>query len=294
MSGIFKGDSIYKSGGSGGGYKDGGALVDGDFINVKNNTVSTYTNISRTDVYYYIELKEGEIPSSIIEMHTDVNATIHVYVFIDGYYYPLGNIGGNTVNSGDDCNININGNSFEIEDVSGLTNIPEWFDLDGVKYPIVKIAGLLWTAADVNITPVSGYPFHVITNQTSAQYPGYFYSNAMDNVTNITKYINNFASGWRIPTYNDWNLLFTDVSYSYEPLVSLGFSNFPNANNSTGFRAIPGGRMGSGNVYLRGFLCTYISDYRTNNLACHADITNSGASQTPNSQDSYLRLCKSI
>ena len=76
MSGIFKGDSIYKSGGGGGGYKDGGQLVDGDFIEVKNNTVSTYDNTARDPINFYFEVKEGESINSVVELTTVVNSTV--------------------------------------------------------------------------------------------------------------------------------------------------------------------------------------------------------------------------
>ena len=120
---IFKGDSIYKTGAGGGGYKDGGALVDGDFIEVKNNTVSSYDNVSRDPVNFYFEVKDGEILNSVIELTTAVNATINVYVVKNGFYYLLGNVGGNTVNAGDDYKINIIGDSFSVEQINNISNI---------------------------------------------------------------------------------------------------------------------------------------------------------------------------
>ena len=80
MSCIFKGDSIYKSGGGGGGYKDGGELVDADFIEIENNNVYNYENINRDQVNFYFDYSDGEIFNSIIEFTTQVNSVVNVYV----------------------------------------------------------------------------------------------------------------------------------------------------------------------------------------------------------------------
>ena len=58
-------ETIYKYGG-GGGYKDGGELLDGDFIKVENNAASSYDNVSRDPINFYLETKEGEILNSIV------------------------------------------------------------------------------------------------------------------------------------------------------------------------------------------------------------------------------------
>jgi hypothetical protein len=138
MSGIFKGDSIYKSGGGGGGgFKDGGQLVDGDFIKVENNTVSSYDNVSRDPVNFYFEVKDGEILNSVVELTTAVNATINVYYVKNGLYYLLGNVGGNTVNAGDDYKLNVVGNSFMLEVVTPTQAVPEYADFKGNVISVV-------------------------------------------------------------------------------------------------------------------------------------------------------------
>ena len=134
---IFKGDSIYKSGGGGGGYKDGGALVDGDFIKVENNTVSSYDNLSRDPINLYFEPKDGEILNSVVELTTAVNSTINVYIVKNGLYYSLGNIGGNSVTAGNDYKINITGDSYTVENVTGISNDPKFFRLkNGTVTPL--------------------------------------------------------------------------------------------------------------------------------------------------------------
>lgn len=151
MNGIFKGDSIYKSGGGVGGYKDGGQLVDGDFIKVENNTISSYNNVSRDPVNFYFEVADGEVLNGVVELTTAVNATINVYVVKNGFYYLLGNIGGNTVNAGDNYNLSVVGNSFILEVVTPTQAEPEFFELEGVNYELIKLNGLLWTTKNLEL-----------------------------------------------------------------------------------------------------------------------------------------------
>ena len=94
MSGIFEGDSIYKNGSGGGGYKDGGELIDGDFIKVENNTNSSYNNETRNPINFYFEVKEGDVLNSIIELTTTINSIVNVYILKNHIYYLIGNIGG--------------------------------------------------------------------------------------------------------------------------------------------------------------------------------------------------------
>lgn len=149
MSGIFKGDSIYKSGGGGGGYKDGGQLVDGDFIKVENNTVSSYDNVSRDPVNFYFEVKDGEVLNSVVELTTAVNATVNVYVVRNGLYYLIGNVGGNTVNAGDEYKLNVVGDSFVLEVVTPSQAVPEYVEINGAIIPVVKVGNTLWTCLDL-------------------------------------------------------------------------------------------------------------------------------------------------
>ena len=198
MSGIFKGDSIYKSGGGGGGYKDGGQLVDGDFIKVENNTVSSYDNVSRDPVNFYFEVKDGEVLNSVVELTTAVNATINVYVVKNGFYYLLGNVGGNTVNAGDDYKLNVTGDSYALEEVTPSSGSPEIVDINGVLYPLVNINGLLWATKNSRIEKGSfidcgGESF-------------FYYGNATE-IGKLENELNKF--GCRLPTPSDFSSLIT-------------------------------------------------------------------------------------
>ena len=191
MSGIFKGDSIYKSGGGAGGYKDGGELVDADFIKVDNNTVSTYDNESRDPVNFYFDVKDGEILNSVIELTTVVNSTVNVYVLRNGFYYLIGNVGGNTVNAGEDYNINITGNSYSLDPVTPPPTVPEYADIMGGIYGVAKVGNRLWLKE--NFTGIIPGVQYKAENNTV-----YYKCNSIQ-----LKTFN--ENGWKLPRNEDFN-----------------------------------------------------------------------------------------
>ena len=178
MSGIFKGDSIYKSGGGGGGYKDGGALVDGVSIEVKNNTISTFNNDSRSELHFYIDEPDDVIINSIINLYTEVNADIYVYRKVGNFYTLLGNYTQINTIAQKNYNINITGNSYGIEEVSNISNDNNYAIIGNFWYKIITINGVTWT--QVNI---------------------YDYKND----TQCMDYVNSLHGAWVIPNSNDFH-----------------------------------------------------------------------------------------
>lgn len=252
MSGIFKGDSIYKSGGGGGGYKDGGQLVDGDFIKVENNTVSSYDNESRDPVNFYFEVKDGEVLNGIIEFTTEVNATVNVYVLINDVYYLLGNVGGDSVTAGNDYKINITGDSYSIEQVSGGLE-PKYISLMGTKYGITKIGNLYWTTKnlELDLTPygVKGDGF-VNRNGTY-----WYYTDGVTGGVNMCNIINSIIknSGFRVPFYEDTVNLQSSITDSYDIRSLSGWQDNLNGNGATSFNAYPYGELGYSGPYPPGY-----------------------------------------
>lgn len=211
MSGIFKGDSIYKSGGGGGGFKDGGQLVDGDFIKVENNTISSYDNVSRDPVNFYFEVKDGEVLNSVVELTTAVNATINVYILKNGFYYLLGNVGGNTVNAGDDYKLNVTGDSYSLEQVTpGGGSVPSFFEIDGVFYPLKEFNGYLWLMQNlagnfgldvVNVPKTGQTPYGTYLQNVALCDNKYFYRVKSDLITAI----NQACAPFHVPTSADFS-----------------------------------------------------------------------------------------
>lgn len=184
MSGIFKGNSIYKSGGGGGGggYHDGGALADADFIKVENNSISTYDNTTRNEINFYFEPQDGEILNSVVELTTAVNSNVNVYVLKNGLYYLLGNIGGNSVNAGNDYKVNITGDSYAVEQVTNVNKDPQFILApNGTIQQLFKLKNNKYISGYVG-----GYNNWVSSGQA-------------------TNYVNSISSqGWRIMNENDF------------------------------------------------------------------------------------------
>lgn len=253
MSGILKGDSIYKSGGSGGGYKDGGSLVDAEYIKVENNTVSTYDNTSRDEIKFYLEPKAGEIVNSVIELTTAVNALISVYVYnsVTGIYTPLYyNI--NTVSAGDTYNITINGNNFYISDP--ITPPPNEYleEVDGVLYRCVKIGTVSFMAENYrgNISGTDKYIYGGVCYYTPR---------------NVGKWT--FPKNWRLINSYDWNYMLNYLGVSGTngaPLFKSKNTAYPTwnsrATNSTGASITPDGwyNISAGTAVQKGVYCRFI------------------------------------
>lgn len=282
MSGIFKGDSIYKSGsGGGGGYKDGGELIDGDFIKVENNTISSYDNVSRDPVNFYFEVKDGEVLNSVVEFTTQVNATVNVYVVRNGFYYLLGNIGGNTVTAGDDYNINIVGDSYNVEQVNNKNNIPDYVDLGiyGI-FPTIKVNNTLWVGGMIKaFEPLDGYETYYLTHET-----------ALNVANNI---------GWRLPTDNEFDELITNFNPNAENKIKSvsGWYNSQNGTNESrlnfrafGYYQIYGGpiQFGSGQAAAAWTDQAYYIKY------LKYDASNFVKTALSNSGQANLRLVKTI
>lgn len=148
---IYNAPSIYKNGGGGGGggYKDGGELVDAKFIEVENNTVSSYENVSRSTVNFYFEYNDGDVLNSVINFSTQVNSTVNVYYKSGDIYYLLGVIGSNSVIANKIYIINIIGKSYEIEETQE-TEVG-YIDYDGTKYKMIEVDGIYWPNTEMEL-----------------------------------------------------------------------------------------------------------------------------------------------
>lgn len=236
--GIFKGDSIYKAGGGGGGgYKDGGQLIDGDFIKVENNTVSSYYNVSRDPINLYLEPNSGEILNAIVELTTDLNATVNVYTLKNGFFVPIGN-SGYSATAGNEYKINIIGDSFEIDQITRQGNFPEAALIGSNIYPVLNNNGLLWICRDLKES-VFSYKIN------SGRY--YYEANLNFNI-----------NGWRLPNNSE----FQDLVgiYGMTALKSnSGWGGYPGNNSSgMGLNAYGEYNLNSNNVELDNWAMFYM------------------------------------
>lgn len=253
--GIYNGPSIYNQGGGGGGgggYKDGGALVDADFIEVTNNSISTYDNTSRDPINFYFEPAEGEIINAVVQLTTTVNATVNVYILKNGLFVPLGNVGGDTVNAGDQYNVNITGDSFALEQVTGGGADPEAAYINGEVYGVKKYNGVIWTTQNARGIPAGALfnpPIMTTTEPAcwrNPNHPDSYYYNIL--AARLFE-----GNGWRLPTKDETTSLYSTIA----PGGNVDVNNVKsttgwiegNGTNSSGFNVTPDGYVESSPIY---------------------------------------------
>lgn len=167
--------TIYNfGGGSGGGYKDGGSLVDSDFIKVENNCISQFDNLSRSEINFYFE--EDQILNSVVEITTSANANINVYVVKNGLLVPLGIIGSNSITSGNDYKLIVIGNSFVVENITVPSSDPVAAIIDGNLVKVYVDNGIMFT-----------------DDIPGGRWFGYLWQFAA-----ASAYVNNLGGGWEI------------------------------------------------------------------------------------------------
>lgn len=275
-------ETIYNYGGGGGGYKDGGQIVDADLMELKNNTLSYYENISRDAINFYLDTDEGEITNAIVELTTAVNSTVNVYVLRNGLYYLLGNIGGDTVTAGNQYKIDITGNSFEINQIN--INNQMFVNIDGTLTRVVKIGNLYWTD---NII-YSALDYVDATNY--GRKVRYYKWNEIRG-----------ASGFRVPSINDINSLLSSVNNDTDKLKTDDPNAWSNpGNNDLSFSAYPDSYLTSAKLYplnwpVGSYFAIWTSQELSENRSYYFGFNNSGSyGTTAEYKDSYLplRLCK--
>lgn len=289
MSGIFNGDSIYTIGG-GGGYKDGGALVDADFIEVANNTVSTYQNDNRNELNFYFDVKPGEPLNSVIEVTNENNATVYVYITNQyGELIQIGYIGTNTINAGDVYNITIIGNSFIIENVTEPSSDPGAVIIDDYLYGCKKVGNRIWATECLGIiTPNSK------DNQSGIPGNRFYPKSELDLIQS------KLSNGWRIANGGDWADLRDNSGYTVQQLQSVNGWSELSGNNASGLNFYPFGYMQTESIstlYRKG-LWAANWDYNDSNSLFWIGVNFSHNRQMqftggqPSTQFAPIRICK--
>lgn len=224
-------ETIYNYGGGVGGYKDGGQLVDGEYIKVENVTFSKYDNTTRNKINFYFEPKSGDVLDSVIQIRTAVNSEISVYVYNQGsgiytpLYYDI-----NTVSSGNTYNLTIIGNSFVISDPLNTSQNDFVEEINGLLYKCVKIGDKTLMAENYrgSISGVTKYETNGVC---------YYETNNAENW--------NFPNNWRLLNVYDLNYFQSVLDIDYAPKLKSSNTNYATwnsgANNSTGASIEPDG-----------------------------------------------------
>lgn len=271
--GIFNGNSIYNDGGAGGGggYNDGGQIVDGDFMKIENNAVSTYDNVNNRDTLnFYLEPGDGEQLNAVVELTTAVNSTVNVYVLQNGLYYLLGNVGGNTIAAGNDYKVNIIGNSYSVEQVSGNLTL-EYVDINGVNIKVKKLGSRYWTVENVN---------NIIISDFKERNGQRYYKH--DSVKDVE------INGFHVPEQIAFNELLS--VYGNDALRSTDMWSTVAGSNTSGFDAKPYGVIRNDNINES---YTEMAFFVSKDSG-HFYLSYGGQGYSVSNNYATLRLCKDV
>lgn len=265
---IYNAPSIYKigGGGGGGGYKDGGELVDADFIEVENNSISSYENVSRDPVNFYFEYEEGGVLNSVINFSTQVNSTVNVYIHKNGIWFLLGIIGVNTVNANTEYIINITGNSYEIEETTD--NEIGYIDYDGNKYKMIEVDGIYWP--NDNFRRNGTLIYYTWSEALAAQ-----------------------QGKWRLPTHAECSNLRTHFGNDIQNIKSTTGWNGNPGNNSSGLNFKSISYQDSGTTILPNMqYCGWCRKEGTNMMIIY--YNSAGISFTEHTQSRYTAILRLV
>ena len=154
----------------------------------------------------------------------------------------------------------------------------EMVDIDGNKYPIVKIGEKTWSAQNLNVSKYRNgdiIPQVTDPDEWDALTTGAwcYYENVTDNGIVYGKLYNRYAvldprglapAGWHVATFNEWEALANTLGGTANAgdkmknlSSNLWQSPLPTSSNSSGFSALPGGCRYEGALFLfkeeRGF-----------------------------------------
>lgn len=135
--GVFNGNSIYNEGGAGGGYNNGGDLTPADYIEIENNSFYTLEGNDAADLNFVIDGESGVL-NSIVEVSTNVNSVVNVYIDRNGILYKLLCID-NSITAGKDYHLYIQGSNYYIEEIAGLEPVISKAELNGNYIDVYQI-----------------------------------------------------------------------------------------------------------------------------------------------------------
>jgi uncharacterized protein (TIGR02145 family) len=145
----------------------------------------------------------------------------------------LGNVGGNTVNAGDDYNLSVVGNSYMLEVVTPSQADPGAIEFDGKIYPLVNVNGILWAAENLKLAAAT----------YSKNGDDYYYK--ITSASNLDDAIRGINDNCRLPTRAEiMSLIDYFGGYTTTCSASLCSSsewdpNAGNGNNYSGLNFLP-------------------------------------------------------
>jgi uncharacterized protein (TIGR02145 family) len=142
---------------------------------------------------------------------------------------------------------------------------------DGKSYYTIKIGEQTWMAENLNLDyKVDGSTYGTYTNTDNGETYGRYYTwaAAMDSAglysdnskgcgygktcTVATSARGICPEGWHIPTWAEWNTLYSAIGSSPYAMQAKGFDGWSSATDTYGFSALPAGYYYNGNFYYVG------------------------------------------
>lgn len=229
--GVFNGNSIYNDGavgGVGGGYNDGGDLTPADYIELENNSFYKLEGNDAANLNFVIDGESGVL-NSIVEISTNVDSTVSVYVRRNGLLYILSAID-NLIYSNKSYRLVISGDSYTIEEIANVAPTISRAEINGVYYDVFQFGN------------------KIITQDLGAWFNGYEFDSLLDSLN----------GEWTYPTKEFLDQIVSDVGI--EAIKSTSGWNGTNGTNASGLNFYPYGVDVGGTIYEAGDVSNIWSD----------------------------------
>lgn len=262
--GVFNGNSIYNDGGAGGGggYNDGGDLTPADYIEIENNSFYKLEGNDAANLNFVIDGESGVL-NSIVEISTNVDSTINVYVNRDGLLYKLSTID-SLIYQNKSYRLYINGDTYYINEINQSISISK-------------------AIINNNLVDVIVYGNYIITQDL-----GWFNYNEFEDLVN--------TSGWSKVSYQVLSTIKNDLGQ--DSMRSTSGWNTPQGTNTSGLNFYPYGRKQGGDMNGVGYFnyswCK--DDYQPGFNYFYIGYSDFGVGQWSTENDLYFRgrLMKTI
>lgn len=232
--GIFNGKSIYNfggGGGGGGGYNDGGNLTPADYIEIENNSFYKLEGNDAAALNFVIDGESGVL-NSIVEISTNVDSTVSVYVRRNGLLYILSAID-NLIYSNKNYRLVISGDSYTIEEIVNVAPTISKAEINGVYYDVFQFGN------------------KIITQDLGAWF-------SFDEFENL---LNSLDGEWTFPTKGFIDQIIAEVGIN--AIRSTSGWTYGNGTNTSGLNFYPYGTDVGGTIYDSGERSIFWSDRGT-------------------------------
>ena len=134
---------------------------------------------------------------------------------------------------------------------------------DGKSYKTVKIGTQTWMAENLNYEMSNSY-----CNSDSCKVYGRYYTWAAA--------MKACPKGWHLPASTEWTSLYETLGKDYTSMQMIGYEQWPDATNASGFSALPVGYYSHGNFNYVGSLASFWSATEYDSIRAYLWDLNAG------------------